>query len=76
MTVWARGREFLCESEYAEGDPWTPETRPTWDRIQRKFRDFCGHMLPNATIDELTDRVRHLEDLDDVAAELALPVGA
>lgn len=76
MTVWARGREFVRESDYADGDPWTPETRPTWDRIRRKFQDFCGHMLPATAIDELTKKVRQLETLDDVDAELVLPVGA
>ena len=33
-------------------------------------------MLPATAIDELTEKVRQLETLDDVDAELVLPLGA
>ena len=73
MSVWARGREHRCETEYAIGDPWTSETRATWGSVEEKFQNFCSHLLSEAQIRGLVERVRNLESLENVSSELALP---
>jgi len=72
LTVWARGQRYHCTTEYCDGDPWTPETRPTWERVASKFEDFCGDFLPPRTIKEIVDQVRHLETVADVSTELTV----
>jgi 2-methylcitrate dehydratase PrpD len=72
MSVWARGREHRCETEYANGDPWTPETRATWESVEEKFHDFCSHLLPEAQIRALVERFRNLESVENVSSELSL----
>lgn len=73
LSVWARGTRYERTTEYCDGDPWTPETRPTWDRIVRKFHDFCDDVLPERTIDEIVDQVRHLESVANVSTGIAMP---
>ncbi|AMN47784.1 hypothetical protein ACG33_11885 [Steroidobacter denitrificans] len=73
MKVWAKGQEFTCESEYADGDPWTEATHATWDSVRGKFRNFCSHLLPDSRIDALVEQIRGLERIEDVARELAIP---
>lgn len=73
MTVWAKGEEFRCDSEYAQGDPWTAETRPTWERVQEKFENFCSQLMEPAEIHALVERIRKLETLDDISRDLVLP---
>jgi len=74
LTLEARGREFNLESEYCDGDPWTQETRATWERLSRKFKDFCGHLLPQEDIDGLVGELHHLEEIPDLSTGLTLPV--
>lgn len=69
LTVWARGQQYRCATEYCDGDPWTPATRPTWERVVRKFHDFCDDLLPPQRIDGLVEQVRHLEDINDLSAQ-------
>jgi len=73
LGVWARGQHYRCTTEYCDGDPWSPETRPTWDRVARKFHDFCDDFVDARTIDEVVTRVRTLEAVADVSWELRLP---
>lgn len=73
LTVWARGERHACATEYAEGDPWSPETRPTWERVTQKFRDFCGDFRPRPAIARLVEQVRNLEAIPDLSVGLALP---
>lgn len=72
MTVWANGKEYLCEADYADGDPWTEETRATWDSITEKFFNFCGDMLPEKKILGLIEQIRHLEQIGHIGTELKL----
>ncbi|MBK7250027.1 MAG: MmgE/PrpD family protein, partial [Gammaproteobacteria bacterium] len=72
MRVWARGREFSCESEYADGDPWSPETKATWERVQQKLESFCSDLLSRAQMDTLVEQVRGLERIEDVSRGLTL----
>lgn len=67
MKVWARGREFLCEAEYADGDPWTEATRASWERMEEKLENFCAQRLPAAERRALLERVRALEDVTDLS---------
>ncbi|MFN8627273.1 MAG: MmgE/PrpD family protein [Candidatus Binatia bacterium] len=73
LTVWVHGQRYHCTTEYCDGDPWSPETRPTWERVASKFEDFCGDFLPSRTIDELVTQVRQLETVADVSAGLTVP---
>jgi 2-methylcitrate dehydratase PrpD len=73
MTVWAGGREFRCDAEYADGDPWTPETRAGWERLGQKLDDFCSHLLAPDERTALIERISKLESLEDVSRELPLP---
>lgn len=73
LTVWARGQRYHCTTEYCEGDPWTPATRATWDRIARKFHDFCGDLLPASTIEAIVEQVQSLDAMANVATALAIP---
>jgi 2-methylcitrate dehydratase PrpD len=73
MAVWARGKRYDCTTEYCDGDPWSPETRPTWERVTRKFQEFCGDFLSESAIRRMVDQVRNLESIADVAAGLTIP---
>jgi hypothetical protein len=73
LSVWARGNCYRCTTEYCEGDPWTPETRPTWDRVAQKFHDFCGDFVDAQTIDEIVARIKALDAVANVSQELRLP---
>ncbi len=70
IVVKARGREFAVKTDYSSGDPWSPETRPTWEQVATKFHDFCGHLMREEAIDSLVGRFRNLEDYDDVSTLL------
>jgi 2-methylcitrate dehydratase PrpD len=76
LGVRARGREFHRSTEYCGGDPWSSDTRPSWERIRQKFDEFCGELLPRAAIEEITRQVRGLEDIGDLSRELRLGAGS
>lgn len=67
LTVRARGREFVFESDFCGGDPWAPETHATWDRIARKAHDFCAGLRSASEIDRLVEQVRTLESAADLS---------
>lgn len=71
MTVVARGQEYVVESEFTRGDPWTPETRATWESVMTKAVDFCGDLIPVEQLERLAHTVRTLESVQDVAAVLS-----
>lgn len=71
FTIRARGQEFSVESDYAPGDPWSDETRPTWERVTQKLHDFCGDMLATEQLDALVEQVRNLDRTENVAKELS-----
>ncbi len=73
MTVWAKGQAFVCESDYADGDPWTDETRASWESVASKLENFCSKRMSASQMSELVDQVRHLESIEDVSKTLALP---
>lgn len=72
MTVWAKGREYLSECEYVNGDPWSPQTRATWDSVTRKFFNFCSGLVPESKILTIIDKVKHLDRLGNLQTDLAL----
>lgn len=73
LTVWARGREYVLEGDYAGGDPWSVQTRPSWERVRQKFAEFCEDLLPERARCDLADRIQSLETLENVSRELSLP---
>lgn len=72
LTVRARGQDHVFEGDYADGDPWSPETKPSWERVRQKLHEFCEGILPRAQRDELADRVQGLEAVKNVSKELVL----
>ena len=72
MTVLAGGKEFVCEAEYADGDPWTEDTKADWDKVSEKFVNFCGDFIPEETIFSIIEQIRYLEDIGDISNELRL----
>jgi len=67
ITVRASGKEYVMQTEYSFGDPWTPETRATWDAVEKKFHDFCDDLMTTDKIDRLTDNIKHLEEIENVS---------
>lgn len=72
LTVRARGREHIFEGDFASGDPWSEETRPSWDRVRQKLDEFCEELLPESARRELAERVQSLEVVRNVKQELPL----
>ena len=70
LTIQTADRELVVESDFAPGDPWSDETRPTWDTVGTKFRNFCGGIMSNEQIKAITDVVRDLENIADISAAL------
>ena len=70
LTIRARGEVHEVEEEFAPGDPWSPETAPTWGRVERKLRDFCHDLLPAEQLGRLVEVVRDLDQVADVRATL------
>ncbi|WP_181319317.1 MmgE/PrpD family protein [Rhodococcus sp. OK519] len=75
LTIRARGQELVAESDYAPGDPWSPETRPTWNDVATKFRNFAAGLLSESKIEQVIAVVRTLDSADDVARSLAPLLG-
>jgi len=71
MTVRARGREYVVDTEFTRGDPWTPETRADWDSVMSKAVDFCGDLVSVEQLERLARTVRDLGSVQNVATELA-----
>jgi hypothetical protein len=67
ITVKARGQDHVMQTEYSFGDPWTPETRATWDALDVKFHNFCDDLMTADEIDRLTDNIKNLEEIEDVS---------
>ncbi len=70
LTVWTRGQQYRCTAEYCDGDPWTAETRPTWDRLREKLETFCGDRLGSSTVRRIADDAQRLDGIADVSAAL------
>ncbi|MFN8624437.1 MAG: MmgE/PrpD family protein [Candidatus Binatia bacterium] len=73
LGVWARGKQYRCTTEYCDGDPWIADTRPTWERVARKFHDFCDDFVDGRRIDETVQRIQTLENVSDVSRDLCVP---
>ncbi len=69
VTTAAGTRDF--ESDFAWGDPWDEGTRANWDFVAEKFESFGEDLFSAQRRAEILDAFARLEQLDDVAAELA-----
>jgi 2-methylcitrate dehydratase PrpD len=67
ITVKARGKEYVLQTEYSKGDPWTPETKVNWDMINEKFHNFCGDIMTPAQMKKFFKDARNLDELKDVS---------
>lgn len=66
MEVFAKGKTFVAASEYAKGDPWTPESCMTDAELAQKFRYMAGELLGQARTDAAIRKMMSLEGLDRV----------
>jgi len=70
LTIVAGGHEYRLESDFADGDPWSADTRADWDFVARKFESFCPDPVGARERDRLLRVVRDLEHDDDIADDL------
>lgn len=63
IIVRARGETFLREADYAFGDPHSPETTMSDERLIAKFRDFTDQGLPQSQVERCIELVMRLETL-------------
>lgn len=76
IKVRARGQEYTRSTDFCFGDPWTPDTLCTWERLDVKIHNFLDDLLTPAQIERLTHDCRHLEDMNDVSHLLDFMVEA
>jgi 2-methylcitrate dehydratase PrpD len=62
------GQEHRGYTEYALGDPWSPEFSFTDKQVADKTRGFLDGILPTAKIEQLIEAVLTIEQADDVSA--------
>jgi 2-methylcitrate dehydratase PrpD len=67
IVVKARGKEYALQTEYSKGDPWTPETKVTWDMINEKFHNFCDDIMTPAQMKKFFKDAQNLDELKDVS---------
>ena len=70
IVVTTDAGDLTVESELAAGDPWLAETRVTWELLEAKVETFCADLLDADRRKELLEIFRHLDEVEDVAAEL------
>jgi 2-methylcitrate dehydratase PrpD len=66
LEVIARGSRFIVNTDFATGDPWTPESRMTDEHLANKFRSMCRHRLDPSQIDLAIDKIKTLENAIDL----------
>jgi 2-methylcitrate dehydratase PrpD len=57
------GQKFTVRIEYPKGDPENPLS---WDELIDKFKDLVSSIFSDDTSDKIVDRVRALEDENDL----------
>lgn len=72
LTVCARGKEHVFEGDYASGDPWSAETKPSWEQVRHKLDEFCEGILSSSERQELADCIHTLESVKNVSEDLPL----
>ncbi|WP_031938038.1 MmgE/PrpD family protein [Prescottella defluvii] len=70
LTIRTASEEVVIESDFAPGDPWSDESRPTWDRVLVKLEQFCEDLMDPQDIQNLFDAVRNLESIENVQESL------
>jgi 2-methylcitrate dehydratase PrpD len=75
MDIHVGARTFGDYIEYASGDPWSEETRATWQRLIGKFGAFSQYHLSPGAAEKVVAAVKDLDNSDTVAkmVELAVP---
>ena len=72
IVVRARGVEYRRSTEYVNGDPWSEETLATWEKVSRKFHQFCEDLISSRDIDHLTEQFRGLDGIANFRDEVDL----
>ncbi|MCB1674997.1 MAG: MmgE/PrpD family protein, partial [Halioglobus sp.] len=72
IVVKARGVEYRRSIEYVNGDPWSDETLATWEKVSRKFHQFCQDLISSGDIDHLIDQFRSLDSITHFRDEVDL----
>ncbi|MBI2907714.1 MAG: MmgE/PrpD family protein [Chloroflexi bacterium] len=70
VAITAKGKTFEGYTEYAKGDPWSPETYFTDEDIQAKFRDLASaaHIASTSWRDRMEEIIATVMRLDQVEA--------
>lgn len=71
LEVIAGGRKFIVSTDYAKGDPWTPETYFTDEELKEKFREMAlqsavGQRGPREQIEKIIETVYSLEKVEKI----------
>jgi 2-methylcitrate dehydratase PrpD len=67
VVVQARGKTFERQADYIFGDPHSPETTMSDERLIAKFRDFTEQGLPKSQAERCIELVMSLETLETLA---------
>jgi 2-methylcitrate dehydratase PrpD len=62
------GKEFRGFSEFAQGDPWSPETRYDDSRMAGKARQYLDGILPSPRIEQLVEAVLTVDTAADTSS--------
>ncbi|MBI2868164.1 MAG: MmgE/PrpD family protein [Chloroflexi bacterium] len=71
VEIRARGKRFTAYAEYAQGDPWTPETTLSDDQLQAKFREFTRGLLTPEKAEKSMRAIFELESASSVGGLIA-----
>lgn len=63
------GRTLVREVPLARGEP---ETFPSWEELEAKFRSLARPLLPEPQVDRVAETVRRLEEVEDLRRLTAL----
>jgi 2-methylcitrate dehydratase PrpD len=70
VEVHARGQVFSAITDFAWGDPWTPESAMTDEDLKHKYRTFCSGVLRSERIEESLEMIFRLDEVADLNREL------
>lgn len=70
LTIRTVAEEVVIESDFAPGDPWSEESKPTWERVLVKFEQFCEGLMDPQDITNLFEAVKNLESIENVRETL------
>jgi 2-methylcitrate dehydratase PrpD len=70
VEVHARNQVFTGTTDYAWGDPWTPESALSDEDLKHKYRTFCSGVLRSERIEESLEMIFRLDEVADLNRDL------